>query len=55
MGMHINPEDKTLFTTQYQDSYLKYAENEYFPKHSCVPVIEPESIPTNNLFPSAKA
>jgi len=27
--MDINPEDKTSYTTQYQEAFLKYVENEY--------------------------
>jgi len=30
-------------------------ENEYGANHRCVPVIKPESVPSNNLFPSATA
>jgi hypothetical protein len=26
-GMHINPEDETSYTTQYQEAFLKYVEN----------------------------
>jgi hypothetical protein len=32
-GMDINPEDKTSYTTQYQEAFLKYVENEYCAKH----------------------
>jgi hypothetical protein len=28
MGMDINPDDETSFTTQYQEAFLKYVENE---------------------------
>jgi len=51
-GMNINPEDETSYTTQYQDSFLKYVENEYCAKHRRVPVNEHESIPTSNHIPS---
>jgi hypothetical protein len=27
-GMNINPEDKTSYTTQYQEAFLKYVANE---------------------------
>jgi hypothetical protein len=37
-GMDINPEDKTSYTTQYQEAFLKYVENEYCAKHRRVPV-----------------
>ena len=32
-GLHINPQDKTFYTTQYQEAFLKYVENEYCAKH----------------------
>jgi hypothetical protein len=32
-GMDINPEDETSYTTQYQNAFLKYVENEYCAKH----------------------
>jgi len=32
-GMDINPEDVTSYTTQYQEAFLKYVENEYCAKH----------------------
>jgi len=28
-GMDINSEDQTVYTTHYQDAYLKYVEYEY--------------------------
>jgi len=31
-GMDIIPEDETSYSTQYQESYLKYVENEYCSK-----------------------
>jgi hypothetical protein len=31
--MDINPEDETSYTTQYQEAFLKYMENEYCAKH----------------------
>jgi len=51
--MHINPEDETSYTTQYQEAFLKYAENEYCAKPRHVPVNKLETIPSNNLLPSA--
>jgi hypothetical protein len=54
-GMDINPEDETSYTTQYQESFLKYVENEYCTKHRRVPVNKLETVPTNNLVPSATA
>jgi len=53
--MDINPEDETSYTTQYQEAFLKYVENEYCTKHRCVPVNKLETVPNSNLFPSATA
>jgi hypothetical protein len=50
--MDINLEDETFYTTHYQEAYLKYVENEYCSKQRCLQVIEPNSIPNNNHFPS---
>jgi len=54
-GMDINPEDETSYTTQYQEAFLKYVENEYCAKHWGVPVNKLETVPSNNLVPSATA
>jgi hypothetical protein len=51
--MDINPEDETSYTTQYQEAFLKYVENEYCAKHRRVPVNKPETLPSSNLVPSA--
>jgi len=32
-AMDINPEEKTSYTTQYQEAFLKYVENKYCAKH----------------------
>jgi len=32
-GMDVNPEDETSYTTQYQEAFVKYVENEYCVKH----------------------
>jgi len=53
--MDINPEDETSYTTQYQQAFLKYVENEYCTKHRRLPVIKPETIPNTNLVSSAVA
>jgi len=53
--MDINPEDQTSYTTQYKEAFLKDAENEYCAKHRGVPVNKLETVPTNNLLPSATA
>jgi len=55
MGININPEDETSYTTQYQDMFLKYVDNEYCTKYSQLSVSEPERILRNNLFPTALA
>jgi len=54
-GMDLNPEDETFYTTQYQEASLKYVEDEYCPKHRRQPVNELETVPSNNLLPSATA
>jgi hypothetical protein len=54
-GMDIHPEDQTSYTTQYQDAFLKYVENEYWAKHQGVPVNTVETVPNSNLVPSAMA
>jgi len=53
--MDINPKDETSYTTQYQEAFLKYVENEYSAKHRCLPVSTPKSIPNNNLVSSGMA
>jgi len=53
MGMDITPEDEPLNTTKYQEVLQKSAQNEYGAKHRQLPVTEPETVPMNNLFPSA--
>jgi len=54
-GMDINPEDETFYTTQYQEAFLKYVENEYCAEHRCVPVNKLETVLSSNLVPSAMA
>jgi len=54
-GMDITPEDETSYTTQYQQAFLKYVENEYCAKHRRVPVNTLETVQTSNLVPSATA
>jgi hypothetical protein len=53
--MDNNPEDKTSYTTQYQEAILKYMENEYCAKHRHVPVNELETVPSSKLVPSVTA
>jgi hypothetical protein len=52
-GLDINPEDKTSYTTQYLEAFLRYVENENCAKHRRVPVNKLETIPSSNLVPSA--
>jgi len=54
-GMDINPEDETSYTTQYQEAFRKYVENEYCAKHRRVQVNTLETVPSSNLVPSATA
>jgi len=53
--MDINPEDETSYTTQYQEAFLKYVENEYCAKHRRVPVNKFETVQSSNFVPSAMA
>jgi len=48
-GMDINPEDETVFTTQYPEAFLKYVENEYCAKHRRLRVIMSDNTVNNNL------
>jgi hypothetical protein len=48
-GTDINPEDKTSYTTQYLEAFLKYVENEYCTKHRRLPVIKSDNTLNNNL------
>jgi len=54
-GMDINVEDETSYTTQYQEGFLKYVENEYCTKHRHVPINKHESLPSSNLITSTTA
>jgi len=49
-GININPQEETSYTTQYEEALLKYVENEYYTKRRCLPVIDSEPVPSNNLF-----
>jgi hypothetical protein len=53
--MDINPEDGTSYTTQYQETFQKYVENEYCAKDRCVLVNKLETVPCSNLDPSPTA
>jgi len=48
-GMDINPEDETSYTTQYQEAFLKYVDNEYCAKHRHSPVNKSNNTLNNNL------
>jgi len=54
-GMDIYPEDETFYTTQYQEAFLKYVDNEYCAKHCHMPVNKLKTVPSSNLVPSATA
>ena len=54
-GKDINPEDGTSYTTQYQEAFLKYVENEYYAKHRRVPVNKTESLLSCTFVLSATA
>jgi hypothetical protein len=53
--MDINPEDETSYTTQFQEAFLKYAENQYCAKHRRLPVTKLENTPNNNFSSSTMA
>jgi len=53
--MDIHPEDETSYTTQYQEAFQKYVENEYYGKHRPVPVNTLDSLPSSDLVPSTPA
>jgi len=52
-GMDINPEDETSYTTQYQEAFLKYVENEYCAKHRRLSVTKHEKLQSNDFIHSA--
>jgi len=53
--MDIIPEEEKSYTTECQDCFLKYVENEYCAKHQRMSIILPKNVPQCNNFPSAKA
>ena len=55
MGIDVNPEDETSYTTQYQEAFLEYVENKYCAKHRQRSVTKPDTVPGSNLFLSAMA
>jgi hypothetical protein len=54
-GIDMNSEDKTSYTTQNHEAFLKYVENEYCAKHRRVPVNKLEIILSSNPVSSATA
>jgi hypothetical protein len=54
-GIDINPEYETSYTTQSQEAFLEYVENEYYSKHRHVPINKLETVPSSHLVPSATA
>ena len=54
-GIDINPEEETSYTTQYQEAFLMYVENEYSAKHRRMQVNKLEPIMSSNLVPSVTA
>jgi len=53
--MDINPEDETSYTTQYQEAFLKYVENEYCAKHRRLLVTKHAKLWSNDVISSATA
>jgi len=51
--MDIITVDETLYTSQYQHTFLKYVEDSYSAKHRCMLDIKSERVTRNNIFPSA--
>jgi len=49
-GMDIKPDDETLYTTQYEEGFLKYVEYEYCARPRRLLVNKPESLASNNSF-----
>jgi len=52
-GMDINPEDETSYTTQYQEAFLKYVDNEYCTKLRRLSVTQHEKLLSNDFIHSA--
>ena len=54
-AMDINPEAESSSTTQYQEAFLKYIQNEYCANHRRMTVIKPNNVPPSDIISSAKA
>jgi len=53
--MDIDPEDETSYTTQSQETFLKYVENKYCAKHRWLSVTKHDKLQSNDFIPSAMA
>jgi len=51
-GFDFDPQDETSYSTQHQEVFLKYMENEYYAKHRGVLVNKHESLRMSNPIPS---
>jgi len=51
--MNIHPEEETAYTTQHEETLLKYVEIAHCAKHGRLLIIEPKTISSNNLVPPA--
>jgi hypothetical protein len=54
-GLDIDPEDETSDTTQYQEAFLKYVQNEYCARQRRVPVNKFDTVQSSNFVPSGMA
>jgi len=54
-AMDIYSEDFASYTTQYQQAFLKYVQNQYCAIHWQISIIKPNNVPHSNIFLSAKA
>ena len=48
--MELNPDDNNSYSTQFQETYLQYVENEYCAKHLWLSINKPERDASNNPF-----
>jgi hypothetical protein len=49
-AMDLNPDDEGSYTTQYQQAFLQYVQNEYCAKHWRLSANKPERDASNNPF-----
>ena len=52
-GMDINYNDETSYTTQYQEAFLNYVENEYCAKYTWLSVTQHEKLQSNGFISTA--